>query len=69
MVMNMMEICISLSNNMRKLGKYIRMYIHSLTECIKEQTESNSVKDEEGNIMKYEAIENMANQVLVKWWS
>ena len=54
---------------MRKLGKYIRMYIHSLTECIKEQTESNSVKDEEGNIMKYEAIENMANQVLVKWWS
>ena len=34
-------------------------YIHSLAECIKEQIESNSVKNEEGYFMKNEAVEDI----------
>lgn len=34
-------------------------HIHSLAECIKEQIESNSVKNEEGYFMKNEAVEDI----------
>ena len=37
----------------------VYIYIHSLAECVKEQIESNRVKNEEGYFMKNKAVEDI----------